>query len=129
MLCVLHSNSCLMQQGAAQADSNLCVPAAGQLCPPAHRLPCACLPLPQKNGQGGDIGSQYRTGIYWHTPEQQQVAQARLAAIPGCAVEAEPFRIFWPAEQYHQQYLEKGGRNGRAQSAAKMCNDPIRCYG
>ena len=32
-------------------------------------------------------------------------------------------------EEYHQQYLEKGGRGGRGQSAAKMCNDPIRCYG
>ncbi len=35
-----------------------------------------------------------------------QVAQRRLAAIPGCAVEAEPFRCFWPAEEYHQHYLE-----------------------
>lgn len=36
---------------------------------------------------------------------------------------------YWEAEEYHQRYLEKGGRNGRAQSAAKGCNDPIRCYG
>ncbi|PRW57568.1 peptide methionine sulfoxide reductase [Chlorella sorokiniana] len=83
----------------------------------------------QKNGQGGDIGTQYRTGIYWHTDEQEEVAQRRLAAIPGCAVEAEPFRVFWPAEEYHQRYLEKGGRFGRGQCAAKGCNDPIRCYG
>ena len=100
----------------------------------SHARLCVCAltahpGLPQKNGQGGDGGSQYRTGIDWNTREQQQVAQARLAAIPGCAVEAEPLKVFWPAEQYHQQYLEKGGRNGRAQSAAKMCNDPIRCYG
>ena len=33
------------------------------------------------------------------------------------------------AEDYHQQYLEKGGRFGQAQSAKKMCDDPIRCYG
>ncbi|KAL4450189.1 hypothetical protein ABPG77_010858 [Micractinium sp. CCAP 211/92] len=83
----------------------------------------------QKGGQGNDMGSQYRTGIYWHDDEQQKVAQARLAAIPGCAVEAEPVREFWPAEEYHQQYLEKGGRFGRKQCAAKGCNDPIRCYG
>ena len=120
----------LTQQAAAQADTK---PGTGQPHPlavlPTRRPVPALLSLPQKNGQGGDIGSQYRTGIYWHTPEQQQVAQARLAAIPGCAVEAEPVKTFWPAETYHQQYLEKGGRNGRAQSAAKMCNDPIRCYG
>ena len=33
------------------------------------------------------------------------------------------------AEEYHQRYLERGGREGRAQSAAKGCSDPIRCYG
>ena len=46
---------------------------------------------------------QLNAGIYWHNEEQQQVAQARLAAIPGSAVEAEPFKCYWPAEEYHQQ--------------------------
>ena len=36
---------------------------------------------------------------------------------------------FSPAEDYHQQYLERGGRFGKAQSAKKKCDDPIRCYG
>ena len=36
---------------------------------------------------------------------------------------------FKPAEDYHQQYLERGGRFGKAQSAKKGCDDPIRCYG
>lgn len=78
----------------------------------------------QRNGQGNDHGSQYRTGIYWHNEDQRQVVQARVAAIPGCAVEAEPIKSFWPAEEYHQRYLEKGG-----QCASKGCNDSIRCYG
>ena len=49
-----------------------------------------------------------------------QVAQRRLAAIPGCAVEAEPFRVFWPAEVYHQQYLEVGA-SVRREGAGMHC--------
>lgn len=41
----------------------------------------------------------------------------------------EPAGDYYIAELYHQQYLAKGGRFGFAQSAAKGCNDPIRCYG
>lgn len=36
---------------------------------------------------------------------------------------------FYEAEPYHQQYLARGGRFGKPQSAAKGCSDPIRCYG
>lgn len=36
---------------------------------------------------------------------------------------------FYRAEEYHQQYLSKGGRFGRPQSPAKGCTDKIRCYG
>jgi peptide-methionine (S)-S-oxide reductase len=43
--------------------------------------------------------------------------------------EVDLVKLYNVAEDYHQGYLEKGGRNGRAQSAAKGCNDPIRCYG
>ncbi len=53
-----------------------------------------------------------------------QVAEAHCAAIPNCAVEVTPASTFWPAEGYHQQYLEMG-RGGRPQSARKMCNDPM----
>lgn len=81
------------------------------------------------NRQGNDVGTQYRTGIYYHDDRQKQVAEEAKAEIPGCVVEVEPFTKFWPAEEYHQQYLEKGGRSGRPQSAAKGCKDSIRCYG
>lgn len=76
------------------------------------------------NRQGNDVGTQYRSGIYYHDEEQRVVAQEAKDKIDGAVTEILPATIFWPAEEYHQQYLEKGG-----QSAKKMCNDPIRCYG
>ena len=45
------------------------------------------------------------------------------------ATEVEPLDNFSLAEDYHQQYLERGGRFGNTQSAEKQCTDPIRCYG
>ena len=87
----------------------------------------------QVNGQGNDRGSQYRSAIFTHDDAQHAAATARCAAIPRCAVEvtraADAPTPFWPAEAYHTRYLEKGGRFGRPQSAAKGCGDPIRCYG
>jgi peptide-methionine (S)-S-oxide reductase len=87
------------------------------------------------DGQGGDWGSQYRTGIYYHDDAQKAAAlasrdkeQARIGAKP-IATEVLPAKQWYDAEKYHQQYLAKGGRNGRAQSADKGCKDPIRCYG
>lgn len=65
-----------------------------------------------KNRQGGDIGFQYRTGIYYidesdldiilKTKEEQQ----KLYDAP-IVTEIEPLKCFYPAEEYHQRYLEK----------------------
>jgi len=86
------------------------------------------------NGQGNDYGTQYRTGVYTHTAEQMKEAQEFFPAVQAhytkaIATELKPAMIFWPAEKYHQQYLEKGGRFKDPQSAAKGCTDTIRCYG
>ncbi|KAG8457914.1 hypothetical protein KFE25_011980 [Diacronema lutheri] len=87
------------------------------------------------NQVGNDRGPQYRHGIYTHTAEQAEAARAVLdalqAQVPNSKIrtELEPVQIFWPAEEYHQQYLEKGGRFKSPQSAAKGCTDEIRCYG
>ncbi|XP_072964038.1 peptide methionine sulfoxide reductase A3-like [Typha angustifolia] len=86
------------------------------------------------NRQGNDVGTQYRSGIYFYTPEQEKAAIESLerhqkALNRKIMTEILPAKKFYRAEEYHQQYLEKGGRFGFKQSAAKGCNDPIRCYG
>ncbi|KAJ0961826.1 hypothetical protein J5N97_029654 [Dioscorea zingiberensis] len=83
---------------------------------------------------GNDVGTQYRSGIYFYTPEQEKAARESLEKHQKLlnrkiVTEILPAKKFYRAEEYHQQYLEKGGRFGFKQSAAKGCNDPIRCYG
>ncbi|GAB2272771.1 Peptide methionine sulfoxide reductase A4, chloroplastic [Dionaea muscipula] len=86
------------------------------------------------NRQGNDVGTQYRSGIYYYTPEQEKAAKESLEQQQKLlnrkiVTEILPAKKFYRAEEYHQQYLEKGGRLGSKQSAAKGCSDPIRCYG
>ena len=89
------------------------------------------------NGQGSDRGRQYRTGVYYHCVNQESVARERFvmeqekynSSKQRIATECLPAKPFWPAEEYHQQYLEKGGRFSSPQSAEKGCTDEIRCYG
>lgn len=64
------------------------------------------------NKQGNDRGTQYRTGIYYTDPEDLSVIQEtvhRLAATytRPLAVEIKPLENFYPAEEYHQDYLDK----------------------
>ena len=64
------------------------------------------------NRQGGDIGIQYRTGIYRVDDGDAPVIDAALAALARrydrpIAVENLPLECFYPAEAYHQKYLEK----------------------
>lgn len=83
----------------------------------------------QLNGQGNDIGTQYRGGIYYHSEEQKAAAIASMAGLQETlgkplATELLASTKFWLSEDYHQQYLEKGG-----QSAKKTAVEKIRCYG
>jgi peptide methionine sulfoxide reductase msrA/msrB len=65
-----------------------------------------------KNRQGGDVGTQYRTGVYTTDPDDLSAAgrvfarQATKWDRP-LAVELKPLENFYPAEEYHQSYLEK----------------------
>ncbi|MEX2451086.1 MAG: peptide-methionine (S)-S-oxide reductase MsrA [Rhodospirillales bacterium] len=68
------------------------------------------------NRQGPDIGSQYRSAIFVHSPEQGKAAiesKARIGASgrfkKPIVTEIVPAATFWEAEDYHQQYLEKRG--------------------
>ncbi|KAG9148854.1 hypothetical protein Leryth_027097 [Lithospermum erythrorhizon] len=83
---------------------------------------------------GNDVGSQYRSGIYFYNPEQEKAAlesleQQQKQLNRKIVTEIVPAKKFYRAEEYHQQYLAKGGRFGFKQSTEKGCNDPIRCYG
>ena len=79
-----------------------------------------------RNRQGVDIGSQYRSAIFFASPEQEAAAtrsrdaeQAKLELNGGrgllghrrrVVTEIKPAATFWPAEDYHQRYLEKRGQ-------------------
>jgi peptide-methionine (S)-S-oxide reductase len=66
------------------------------------------------NRQGPDWGTQYRSAIFFHSPEQEAAARASRDAAQArfprpIVTQIEPAPAFWPAEDYHQQYLEKRG--------------------
>jgi len=69
------------------------------------------------NRQGPDVGSQYRSVIFFHSAQQQQVAAETIEALNESGRWPQPLVTqlvaapeFWPAEEYHQRYLEKNGR-------------------
>jgi peptide-methionine (S)-S-oxide reductase len=69
------------------------------------------------NRQGPDWGTQYRSIIFYHSPEQQQQARTKIEQLTAEGVynpkrivtAVEPAQTFWRAEEYHQRYLEKRG--------------------
>jgi peptide-methionine (S)-S-oxide reductase len=69
----------------------------------------------QGNRQGPDVGSQYRSAVFFHSPEQQEQALASKARVQAqlpipVTTEVVPAETFFEAEDYHQQYFEKQGR-------------------
>lgn len=64
------------------------------------------------NRQGGDCGTQYRTGIYYSSPEQRPVIDREISELAReydapIAIEVLLLENFYPAEEYHQDYLDK----------------------
>jgi len=73
----------------------------------------------QKNRQGPDIGTQYRSAIFYETPLQKNLAmdskkkmEKTLCSMGGLATEIVAASAFYPAEEYHQQYFQKKGITG-----------------
>ena len=70
----------------------------------------------QVNRQGPDFGTQYRTAIFFHSPEQEAVARRSKQALDASGKFRQPIATeitaagpFWRAEEYHQRYQEKHG--------------------
>ncbi|HYS21818.1 MAG TPA: peptide-methionine (S)-S-oxide reductase MsrA [Gemmatimonadales bacterium] len=66
------------------------------------------------NRQGGDVGTQYRSAIFYHSPQQQQEAEAVIAELAAGKVWDDPIvtevvslEAFYPAEEYHRDYFRR----------------------
>lgn len=66
------------------------------------------------NRQGGDIGTQYRSIILYHSPHQREIAERVIGKLNDAGIwdalivtEVVPFTVFYPAESYHQQYYTR----------------------
>lgn len=70
------------------------------------------------NRQGPDWGTQYRSAVFFHSAEQQQQAENKIAHLTAegrfaprkIVTQVVPAQTFWRAEEYHQRYLEKRGQ-------------------
>jgi peptide-methionine (S)-S-oxide reductase len=74
------------------------------------------------NRQGADVGTQYRSVIFYHTPEQKADAEAVIAELTGeklwnkpVVTEVTPAAPFYPAEDYHQEYFARNPEQGYCQ--------------
>lgn len=77
----------------------------------------------QQNGQGPDIGSSYRSIIFYQNAKQKEIIVAKKAALQKefkkpIAAEVEPFQKFWKAEDYHQNYKKKHPNNRYIQNVS-----------
>ena len=77
------------------------------------------------NRQGNDAGTQYRSGIYYSTPEQKEVIDAFIREVSQdktfgkpIVTEVLPVENYWPAEEYHQDFFEKNPNQGYCMAVA-----------
>ena len=81
------------------------------------------------NRQGGDVGTQYRSAIFYHSPEQKGTAERVIAELQAenvwddpIVTEVKPLAAFYPAEEYHRDYYRRNPNQGycRAVIAPKV---------
>ena len=77
------------------------------------------------NRQGNDSGTQYRSGIYYTTPEQKEVAEETIREMTQDKLFGRPIvtqvkamENYWPAEEYHQDFFEKNPNQGYCMAVA-----------
>jgi peptide-methionine (S)-S-oxide reductase len=75
-----------------------------------------------RNRQGPDVGSQYRSVVFYHTPEQKRIAEERIAELNAAGIwdaplvtEVAPLGAFYRAESYHQEYFRNNPGQGYCQ--------------
>jgi peptide-methionine (S)-S-oxide reductase len=75
------------------------------------------------NRQGADVGTQYRSAIFYHSPEQQRTAESLIAELNAAGAwprpivtEVVPFEEFYKAEGYHQEYFRRNPEQGYCQA-------------
>lgn len=75
------------------------------------------------NRQGHDVGTQYRSIVLYHTPEQQRTTLATIEKLSAqglwrgkVVTEVVPFTVFYPAEEYHQRYFENNPEQAYCQA-------------
>jgi peptide-methionine (S)-S-oxide reductase len=71
------------------------------------------------NRQGADVGTQYRSAIFYHNPEQRATAEKVISEINAAKIwpapivtQVAPFETFYPAEDYHQEYFTRNPTQG-----------------
>lgn len=80
----------------------------------------------QLNRQGNDIGTQYRSAVFYHTPEQQEKANYYIKRLneehaydSPIVTEVQPYSTFYKAEDYHQNYYNQNGEQGYCRMVIK----------
>lgn len=75
------------------------------------------------NRQGADVGTQYRSAIFFHSPEQERSARAKIAELDAAhlfdrpiVTQVGPLSAFYPAEDYHQGYFRNNPAQGYCQA-------------